>query len=396
MVAVHAARVARHLGEGRHPLRTHLLSHAKVRLDDVLLLGGAQQGAQRVGGAVGVPNPVVGVKGVAIVVVYLSVEGAEVAAVLAEADGALHGTVERGVEHGLLVVGATLDTDSREFVVPCLASGLGYGGDAKALLFAVEVGRGLLGTNERDAVAQRNLFRPSGEADGHAGSPSLGAEVGRNLSAPQHATGFGCCVELTGEVDVHVATQSLAAGERQLFLAVGFHLTPLGVEHQGGRLRRVEKLKFIDGALWRYGQADADGVVGHLYVIVVGRDALLVPRHRDDGTQFLALRHAQAEGRALAVVRHHHRQAVEHLCGVVAARGVDAHEAVGQLYGCKRRHQQMADVTDIGIYIVNGLFLNKVATGTRTRHFYQTKPAQSKSKKQFFHSIYDFSFDGQK
>ena len=73
VVGVHAARVARALGERGQPEAVGLLRHGDERADYVALFLGLEQHAQRMCGAVGVPDPVVGIVWRAVVLVNLAV-----------------------------------------------------------------------------------------------------------------------------------------------------------------------------------------------------------------------------------------------------------------------------------------------------------------------------------
>ncbi len=174
VVRVHAAGVARDFGEGGHPHVAHLPGHAEVGVDDVFLGLVVDEQAQGVGGAVGVPNPVVGVEGSAVVVVHLAVEGAEVAAVFADADGAFEDAVEGGVEYLLVLLGAARDLDVAQGTVPELASSLGEGLEVVVGQFALEVLAGLFFTDEGDAVAEVYGGGAGGEVEYGAGVASFG------------------------------------------------------------------------------------------------------------------------------------------------------------------------------------------------------------------------------
>ncbi len=103
---------------------------------------------------------------VARLVGHLAVESGEVASVLAQADGALEGAVVGGVEDSLLVVGAALDKDVAQGLVPFLAAVPHNLGDVERLaLLTDEVLPGLFGADEGDAVAELNLLCAGREED---------------------------------------------------------------------------------------------------------------------------------------------------------------------------------------------------------------------------------------
>ncbi len=104
-------------------------------------------------------------------------------------------------------------------------------------------------------------------------------------------------------------------------------------------------------------QVYVDTVVCNLHLIVVGRHPLVVPSDRDDVAGRLALRDTQAERAALTMVGDDDGQAVEHLGGIVAARRIDAHQAVRQLDGREAGHEQMADASDVRVDVIDWLRL---------------------------------------
>ena len=122
MIGVHATCVTCYFGESRHPHIAHLFRHAQVGCDDVFFLLLVDQCAERMCGTVSVPNPVVGVERSTVVFVYLSIEGAEVTAVFAHADGTFEGTVERRVEYGFVIFRSSFYLDTSQRFVPDLAS----------------------------------------------------------------------------------------------------------------------------------------------------------------------------------------------------------------------------------------------------------------------------------
>ena len=152
-------------------------------------------------GAVGVPDPVVGIEGDSAVVVDFPVIGAEVAAILAEADGAFVGAVEGGVEHLRVVGRAPFDRDFAKGLVPYPASFGGHGVDVITLYFAVEIPAGLLGADQRYAVAEVDLAGGCGKLQGGADVASLrfGARpVDRR--AGEDARFLGSLTELDAEI----------------------------------------------------------------------------------------------------------------------------------------------------------------------------------------------------
>ena len=170
MVRVHPAGIAGHFREGGSPVVPGLLRHPDEGGEDVLLQGRGHHHAQRVRGAVGVPDPVVRVERRAAVLMDLVVEGAPVAAVLAQAHRALEGTVVGGVEHGLFRLVPAADFQAAEGLVPGLAAFGGHFLHVERVDFPTQVRRRLLLADEGDAVADMDLRHV--ENLRHAGVPA--------------------------------------------------------------------------------------------------------------------------------------------------------------------------------------------------------------------------------
>ena len=159
MIAVHPSRVSSHFRESWHPFRTHLLCHSEVTFHDIFLFLGLNEGAKRVCRTISIPDPVVGIEGMSVILVHLTVESREVTSVLAQADGALEGTIIRGIEHSFLVFGAAFDANVAERLVPFLATILDDFGHVEVLaLLANEVLLRLFLADEGNAVTELNLL----------------------------------------------------------------------------------------------------------------------------------------------------------------------------------------------------------------------------------------------
>ena len=71
---------------------------------------------------------------------------------------------------------------------------------------------------------------------------------------------------------------------------------------------------------------------------------------------------------------HHDRKAVYPVRCIVSPFWIDPEHRVRQMYGWVSRHQQMADIADIWIYIIDKVFRGRlIRMGTRKkRHRHQT------------------------
>ena len=93
MVGVHPSRITCHLRECGHPLGSHLFCHKQIRGNDVLLCFGKDQSTQRMCCPIGIPYPVVGIEGHAIIEVNFSIESAKIPSVLTQTNRSLKGTI---------------------------------------------------------------------------------------------------------------------------------------------------------------------------------------------------------------------------------------------------------------------------------------------------------------
>ena len=94
MVGIHTACVTGHFGESRHPHISHLFSHKQIRGNDVLFFFLVNQGTERMGCTIGVPNPVVGIERSTIIIMYFTIESTEIATVFTHANRAFESTIE--------------------------------------------------------------------------------------------------------------------------------------------------------------------------------------------------------------------------------------------------------------------------------------------------------------
>ena len=313
------------------------------------------------GCAVGVPNPIVGVEGGAVVLVYLAVEGAEVTSVLAHADRALKGAVVGRVEYGLLVFRSSLHVDACKRLVPYVTT---FGSQSRHVivgLFAVEVVLGLFGTDERNAVAEVHLLGAIGKAPNGTGVSALGILLAfLHLALFQDAGLNGSLFGFDVEVNLGVVAQVLISADG---LGIGVHFAVAGVDHHVDGLVGLTELYVVDGRLMGQGVLGCHVVVVQLNLERVGGNLLVVVGVRTHGSEFLALIGSEVEGRAFAVVCHDDGQSVHTLRCVVAPVGIHAQHAVGQLHGGEGGHEQVADVPNVGVHIVHIVLLNLLVAG---------------------------------
>ena len=306
-----------------------------------------------VSSTIGIPNPVVGIEGLAIILVNLTIEGREVLAVLAQTNGALEGTIVRGVENRLLILGSTLYHYITEGLVPLLTSIGSHLSQIKGTtLLASQILLCLFFTNQRDTIAEANLLGSGRETEGSTDIASFGILFLRNLSLMQNAHLLGLHIKFARKIDIHSSAQALTGSN---LLLVCLHKSTLAIEQNGGRLRGVLESNLVDSTLMADSQMSIYAVIGNLNLIVVRCNSLLIPIGADDRLQLTALCNTQAKSAALAMVRNHHWQTVQHLVRVLPTCGIDTHQAVGQLDSWETRHQHVADTANVRIHIINGL-----------------------------------------
>ena len=234
VITVHPSCITRHLRESRHPHRAHLLGHTQVALDDILFFLRLNQGSERMSGTISVPNPVVCVERLAAIFVHFTVESREVSPVFTEANGSFEGSIIRGIKDNLLVVGAALNKDIAQRLVPFLATILDDFGHIELLtLFPTEVLLGLILAYEGNAITELNLLRAFWETESCSCPTFFSSLVGRYLTVAKQTDPFWLDVELTRKVDVHVLAKPLTC---RCFLAVNLHPAVFSIEKNGGRL----------------------------------------------------------------------------------------------------------------------------------------------------------------
>ena len=198
VVGIHTAGVSVHFREGGGPACAVLIGHSEERGKDGFLHGTVHHNAERMSGPIGVPNPVVIIKGNPLIFMYLIVKRTPVAPVFAHADGTLESAVIRGVKYRLLLLGSAFKRHAAQFFVPKLTACGCHLFYIVGVRFPAEISKGLLRADERYAVAEMNLLLP--EAEGDTGVPSLVAFPLRNLPMSQGAGQGGCLLKLHGHI----------------------------------------------------------------------------------------------------------------------------------------------------------------------------------------------------
>ena len=162
--------------------------------------------------AVGIPQPVVGVEGYALVVVDLLIEATPIATVLREADHTLIGAVERGIEDTALLGSTALDLDLIEGLRPLVAPVLSDDIDFEGLDLLLDVALSLLDADIRHAVAESHALLSEGEAEGIATCHAIDRR-----EAPReritHKALRGLSVHLGVEIDTRRVLELLVAEE---------------------------------------------------------------------------------------------------------------------------------------------------------------------------------------
>ena len=162
--------------------------------------------------AVGIPQPVVGVEGYALVIVDLLVEATPVATVLRQTDHTLIGAVERGVEDTALLGSTALDLDLIQGLRPLVAPVLSHEIDLEGLDLPLDVALGLLDADVRHAVAEGHALLSEGEAEGIATCHAIDRrEAPRECIT--HEALRGLSVQLGIEVDTRRVLELLVAEE---------------------------------------------------------------------------------------------------------------------------------------------------------------------------------------
>ena len=350
MVRVHPAGVAGHLRKGRGPVVAGLLRHPDEGSEDVLLQGRVHHHAQRMGGAVGVPDPIVRVERRAAVLMDLVVEGAPVAAVLAQAHRTLEGPVVGGIEHGFLRLAPAADFQAAEGLVPDLAA---FGGHFLHIIrvdFPVQVRRSLLLADKGDAVAEMDLRGI--ENHRHAGVPAAVGLAVQQLAVAEISLLHRLLLHFHIDIYFRLPVHDLIAGENPVCQAY----SPVAAGQQK-RPVPVAEADPVHGALVRDRVIGMDGPVFQVDAEPVRSQVFVVVGDRDDRTERLPRRHGKLEGRPLPMVCHDDRQSVDIFGRVVRPFGIHPQHRVRKLHGRERRDQQVADVSDIRVHIVHGIFL---------------------------------------
>ena len=328
VVAIHAARIAGNLREGRHPARSHLLGHEDEGIEDISFLLLLDQDAQRVCCPVGIPQPVVGIEGATAVFVYLPVESTVIASVFAQADRTFVGAIKRSIKYRTLVLGTAFDSYLPESLVPNRPSGLGDGGDAIVFDFARQILLCLRLVNQRDAITDAYLPYSADIAQDNGGilafSSLLRVVHGRGS---QYARLFRGLVQLYVEIDFRFVINILEALHR---IAFDFQRTLAAVKDKMRRFVLL-KLEAVNGALVRRGEIDVYLCLVEIDLITVRGYLFQIIAQRCDGPERfrIALERREVECRAFAVIRYDDGQSVQPVARKIGPLGIDTHQTVG-------------------------------------------------------------------
>ncbi len=348
MVRVHPAGVAGHLRKGRGPVVAGLLRHPDEGSEDVLLQGRVHHHAQRMGGAVGVPDPIVRVERRAAVLMDLVVEGAPVAAVLAQAHRTLEGPVVGRIENRLFAFAPAADLQAAQRFVPDPAAFGGHFFHVICTDFPVQVRRRLLLADEGHAVAEMHFRDVKGHRDAGV-PPAVGLAV-HELAVAEEPFLHGLFLHFHIDIHLRLPVHDLIPGEDPVRQAHGSIL--------GGQEKRslpVPETDPVHGALVGYGIIGMDGPVLEVHAESVGSQVLVVIGHRDHWPELVSGGHPQLEGRPFPMVRHDDGKAVHILGRIVGPLGIHPQHRVRELYGGESRHQQVADIADVRVNIVHGV-----------------------------------------
>ena len=328
VIAIHAARIAGNLREGRHPARSHLFSHEDEGIEDVALLLLLYQDAQRVRCPVGIPQPVVGVEGATAVFVYLPVESTVIASVFAQADRTFVGAIKRSIEYRTLVLGTAFDGYLPEGLVPNSPSGLGDGGDAIIFDFARQVLLRLGFVNQRDTITDTYLPYSAGIAQDNGGILAFSGLLRVvHGGGSQYTRLFRRLVQLYVEIDFRFVINILEALHR---IAFDLQRTFAAVKDKMRRFVLL-KLEAVNGTLVRRREIDVYLCLVEIDLITVRGYLFQIITQRCDGPERfrIALERREVECRAFAVIRYDDGKSVQPVARKISPLGIDTHQTVG-------------------------------------------------------------------
>src|SRR5690554_5566531 len=104
---------------------------------------------------VGIPDPVVGIKG-GFILMELAIERAEIATVFADINRPFKATVKRRVEHGFIGFAAAFHPDSAKYLVPLRAASACDSLEIIVFNFSAEILFSLFFADKRHTIPQVN------------------------------------------------------------------------------------------------------------------------------------------------------------------------------------------------------------------------------------------------
>jgi len=118
VIGIHETRIARNLRKCWPPKIGHLFGHAQKRANNITFGLGVDEHTQGMSSPICVPYPIVGKERNALVVVHFTIESTEITAILRNANRSLVNSVQRSIEHHLIVVRTTIHLNLAQCIVP--------------------------------------------------------------------------------------------------------------------------------------------------------------------------------------------------------------------------------------------------------------------------------------
>ncbi len=177
MVRVHPAAIARYLWKGGHPEMLHLFGHPEKGTDNTGLRTGIRQNPKGMRSPVGIPDPVVGIKGYSFILVDLSVKSTVIETIFGNANRPFISPVKGGVKDGFVIVGTPGNFDFPQCLVPSHPAVIQQGFQLKTGELPFEVFPSLFFVDKGDAVPDPDTFTACRKLKHHTGIPSIGTII---------------------------------------------------------------------------------------------------------------------------------------------------------------------------------------------------------------------------
>ena len=126
VIGIHAMRITDNFRECRHPVLSSLLGNPQIGFDNIPLHLCFYQSPQRMCATVGIPNPIIRIKRLPFIIVYLTIRCTIITPILAQTNRAFIATIQRGIENDLVIFTSAFHFNLAQCTIPDILRSFSY------------------------------------------------------------------------------------------------------------------------------------------------------------------------------------------------------------------------------------------------------------------------------